>query len=499
MDYTNTNNIETANIQEQFRKTNFYTCTFPYINRDTDIYLSTILKTILKDVNQEDIYPQLEYTLNELSMNASKANSKRVYFKSKSLDIMDPNHYIKGIQTFKHDVFNNFTEYEEQHHDNGCFVKIIFSKLNNMLKIDIINNSPLLAYEKHRIEQKFKIAKQFDNLEDVIAQEFDSTEGGGFGLIIMLLMLRKVNLDEKSITYKSDDVTSVFTLAVPLNIISKKHGDIIANIIAGEIKKMPQFPQSISLLQKEIANPNCSFNSVAETISSDPSLSAEVIRIANSPVYRLPNKVGDVKQAVRLIGMLGIKALLYNYGVNKVFQKKYNKKIINKLNHHSYYVGLIASYLMQYKKLNRLAEDVYVISLLHDMGKIIINSLSDDLEYKLAEICRDKHIPIAVLEDLTEGYNHSLVGAEVAKRWDFPEKYVEAIRYHHIPLEVNDDYRVITYSVYIGNELYHLIKGNREFNDINFMVLSFFGLENEETFYHFVESLNQEILIPDLD
>lgn len=497
MDYTDKGNIELQRIQAQFKTNNFYSCTFPYINRDTDIHLSTILKAILMDINQEEIYPQIEYTLNELSMNASKANSKRIYFKSKGLDINNNIQYNQGILDFKNDVFNDFKKYEQLHIDNKCYVNVKIYKEESILQFEITNNSPILDNEKQRIEDKIKMANKFNNLEEVLAYGFDTSEGGGFGLIIMLLMLRKVNLDEKALTFWSDKKSSTFKLTIPLKIISKKQGQVIAGAIANEIELMPQFPQSIIHLQKELNNPNCSFNSVAETIKTDLSLSAEIIRIANSPVYRLKNKIENVNQAVKLVGMLGVKAVLYNYGVNMVFDKKYNKEEIDQINHHSYYVALIASYLMQYKKLNRLAEDVYIVSLLHDMGKIIINSINDDLEVKLTKICREKHIPISVLEDLTEGFNHALIGSEVAKNWNFPNKYIETIKYHHLPLEVSDDYKVLTYSVYIGNEIYYLIKGVNDFHDINFMVLSFFGLENEDTFFNFIDSMKNEILIPD--
>lgn len=497
MVYTDKNDIQIDKIQSHFKQFDTYSCVFPYINRETDIYLATILKAILLELNQEDIFPQIEYALNELSMNASKANSKRIYFKTKNLDISNSLHYNQGIIKFKEDVFNNFENYEQLHHEYECYVKIILFKENYNLKIDIVNNSPILDNEKQRIKQKMKMAKQFNNLEDVIAHGFDDSEGGGFGLIIMLLMLRKVNLDERSVSFCSDKITSTFTLNIPLNIISRKQGHFIADCIVNEIEFMPQFPESILLLQKELSSPNCSFDSVADTIITDPSLSAEIIRIANSPVYRFPNKIDDVKQAVRSIGMLGVKSVLYNYGVNVVFQKRYNKKEIEKINHHSYYVALISSYLMQYKKLNRLAEDAYITSLLHDIGKIITNSLNGTLVIKLANICKEKHIPLSLLEDLTDGYNHSLIGAELLKKWNFPDKYIDSIRFHHTPLEVSDDYKVLTYSVYIGDEIFHLIKGERDFNEINFMVLSFFGLENERTFFDFIDSLNHEIIIPD--
>jgi putative nucleotidyltransferase with HDIG domain len=267
---------------------------------------------------------------------------------------------------------------------------------------------------------------------------------------------------------------------------------MIADEISNEILQMPQFPESIINLQRELSDPNCTFATISDTVNSDPSLAAEILRIANSPVYMVRNKINDVSEAVRLIGMLGVKSVLYNYGVNQVFNKQYDKKIIQEINDHSFYVALIASYLARYKKLGRLSEDIYMAALLHDMGKIIVKALNRDLEEKLEKICREKHIPVSILDDLTDGYNHSLIGAEVAGKWNFPDKYISAIAYHHRPLEAEEEYKVLVYSVYLANEVYYFNKGERDRSDLNFTVLSFFGLENKDAFDDFINSLINE-------
>lgn len=490
MHYTDCYDIEVEDIQTQIRNGATFSCSFPFINRDSEFYLSQVLKIVLEEVNQGKLHTYLEYALSELSMNSSKANSKRLYFLYKGLDIKSPEQYEIGMRKFKDEVFNDFKSFEQLHYNNKSFVQINLTVEDMVLKIEILNNSPLLQEEKLRIAQRLKLAHKFNNLTEVLTHVFDNTEGAGFGLIIVLLMLRKINLDEKSFVFQNYEQISKSTLNIPLNLVSKEQGVIIADEIANELKSMPQFPESIVQLQRELSDPNCSFRSVSETINSDPSLSAEIIRIANSPVYRIKDRINNVNQAVSLIGMLGVKSILYNYGVNSVFQKKYNKETIKELNNHSFYVAIIASYLIKYKKLNRIAEDVYVSALLHDMGKIIVSSLNQDLEEKLNNICKEKHIPISILDDLTEGYNHALIGSEVAKKWNFPEKYVNAIRYHHIPLEVDDEFKAITYAVYIGNEIYYYIRGEREFNDLNIIVLKFFGLDKKDTFDYFIESLN---------
>jgi putative nucleotidyltransferase with HDIG domain len=492
MEYTNINEISIDSIKSQFESSGEFSCTLPFASRETDVFLSRSLRSILELLKQDNMFIHLEYVINELALNASKANSKRLYFNSINLDINNPADYDKGMKNFKDDVFSDFKAFEQVHRENESSIKVSFKKNDQYLVIQFSNNSPLLHIETQRIAEKLQIAHKFEDLTDVFTQKFDSEEGKGFGLVIILLMLRKLNLTEEAITYQNRGENSITSLSIPISRLSEGHGVVIASEIANEITKMPQFPESIISLQKELGNPNCSFESVAAKISSDPALTAEILRIANSPVYKVRNKINDITGAVRIMGMLGVKAVLYNYGVNKVMHGKYEKKVIQEINSHSYSVALIASYLAQYKKLGKVAEDIYVTALLHDMGKIIVNAMNQGLEQSLKTLCTTKHIPISILEDLTKGYNHSLIGSEVARKWDFPEKFINAIQFHHIPLEVDEEFQTITYAVYLGNEIFYYLRDERDFYDINFMVLSFFELEAEEHFYEFIQSLKVE-------
>ena len=118
--------------------------------------------------------------------------------------------------------------------------------------------------------------------------------------------------------------------------------------------------------------------------------------------------------------------------------------------------------------------------------------MHSNLEVKLKNLCTRKYIPISILEDLTKGYNHSMIGSEIAEKWNFPEKYISAIAYHHMPFNVSEEYKTLIYAIYFGNEIYYYNKGERDFHDLDYMVLEFFGLETEEHFYEFIQSLKME-------
>ncbi len=492
MEYTKISDISVRDIKDQFNSKKEFSCTIPFTSKETDVYLSHALRTILEELKQENMFIHLEYVLNELVVNASKANMKRLYFQSTGLEIDNMIDYEKGMSLFRKEAMGNAELYQQKLIENKSFVNINIKSDGTTINIRIINNSPLLDIEKARINEKLSIGHGFDDITDLFNCSFETSEGRGFGLIIILMMLRKISLNENALSFKNEGSCSVTSIRIPVSTLSKDHGKIIASEIATEIENMPQFPESIVALQRELSNPDCSFKSIAGKVDSDPSLTAEILRIANSPVYKVRSEITDVAGAVRMMGMLGVKSVLYNYGVNKVMQNKYDKKVIKEVNTHSHFVAQVSAYLASYKNLGKITEDIYVAALLHDMGKIIVNSMSRDLEKNLKDLCTQKYIPISILEDLTKGYNHSMIGSEIAEKWNFPEKYITAIAYHHVPLDVSDEYKELIYAIYLGNELYYYLREEREFYDLNYMVLEFFGLEVEEHFHEFIQSLKMQ-------
>lgn len=119
MDYTDISDISIRDIKEQFNKNNEYSCILPFSSKESDVFLSHVLRTILAELKQENLFVHLEYVLNELVMNASKANSKRLYFNSIDLDINNSEDYAKGIRTFNKDILQNFQGVEQEHIDNN--------------------------------------------------------------------------------------------------------------------------------------------------------------------------------------------------------------------------------------------------------------------------------------------------------------------------------------------------------------------------------------------
>lgn len=490
--YTSTSDEDIKDIDESLRGMKEYNATLLCSSRSSDLLISRALHVLLKSIYKEELHQSLEFILNELVSNASKANLKREYFKEKSLNINNNKDYQKGMRYFFRDVFGNFSKYKDSLIVNNHFIKISIKILENSFEITVKNSSSLLEIEKHHINENIALAKRFNTINEVYNKTNSYNEGSGYGLILVILLLRKLQLQDMILKYSTEEGVTIFSLELPLDLISQEEGEIIAEEIVKEIDAMPQFPDNIQRLQIELNDPDCNFSRISDLVLSDTNLSGEVLRIANSPVFRGSEETDKISIAVSKIGLLGLRAILYNYGANKVFSARYDLKSINSIKEHQFSVALISTFLCNYKNLSNFAEDIFVAGLIHDMGKIVVNALNRELIEMIDRVCRDKKIPISIIDNLAEGYNHSTIGYQLAKKWNFPEKYVNSIRYHHNPLDAPEKFKPITYSIYLGNEIYHLLKGERKYSSINLNILKFFDFDTEEKFIKFINAIKAE-------
>ena len=74
------------------------TYTLPH---EIEVYIEEVLEVFLGELGQAKLKDYLVYCLRELAVNAKKANTKRVYFETKGLDLKTPAEYEEGMSSFK--------------------------------------------------------------------------------------------------------------------------------------------------------------------------------------------------------------------------------------------------------------------------------------------------------------------------------------------------------------------------------------------------------------
>jgi putative nucleotidyltransferase with HDIG domain len=222
----------------------------------------------------------------------------------------------------------------------------------------------------------------------------------------------------------------------------------------------------------------------------DPALTADLLKIVNSAQYMLSKKVDSISEAVKMVGIRGIKNLLFSYGTLKILGDDTHEKKI--LWEHSYKAAFYAYNLVKNFRKNRdLLDDVYVGGILHDMGKIIFSSVHPDLLNKIKSFCAEKNFAPSIFEDLAAGMNHAEIGALIAEKWNFPEDLVNAIRYHHDPTSSPAEARDLVSAVYIANMFCELEAGNVTFDQFDHTVLENYGINTKKQVESLLEKFSQ--------
>ena len=462
------------------------TFTLPH---EIEIYIEQVISLFLKYVDQEKLKDYVVYCVQELTVNAKKANTKRVYFIERGLDLSNPNDYKEGMTSFKENTLSNIAHYLQLQKEKGLYIRLIIQIKNNIIYIEVRNNVAVTKTELIRIHDKLARSRQYSSLEDALSQVLDDSEGAGLGLVILVLMLKKMGLDEDCFDILGTEKETIARLVIPLEQTRIENLSNLSTTIVDNISSLPQFPENIIMVQKMINDPKSEMSDIARQISMDPALTADLLKIVNSAQYMLSKKVDSIAEAVKMVGIRGIKNLLYSYGTQKLLGDDTSDK--KALWEHCYKAAFYAFNLVKnFRKDRNLLDDVYVGGILHDMGKIIFSNVHPDLLKKINEFCNERGMPSSTFEDLSAGMNHAEIGALIAEKWNFPEGLVNSIRYHHDPLSAPEEYRDLVNTVYLANMFCEFELGNVSFEQFEPAVLENFGVTSKKQ----VENLLQKFI-----
>ncbi|MCR5218455.1 HDOD domain-containing protein [Treponema sp.] len=445
------------------------------------VYIEDVLKVFLKELNQEQMFEGLSYCLKELVNNAKKANTKRIYFNQKKLNIMDKDQYDEGMKNFKTDTLNNIRYYMDLQRKAGLYVKISLQTRNKKIKIEIRNKSELAVFEYKRIHDKITRAQQYDSVEQGMTQLLDDSEGAGLGLVIMILILRRIGMTEENFQVLSENGETLTRLILPF---SQKFNNDVADLskdFVDIIKGLPEFPENITKINSLISDPKSKLSDIALQISSDVSLTAELLKLVNSAAFSLYSPCHSIGDAVKIVGLRGIRNLLFSIGsIQNLMTTADDKHMWD----HSYKVAFYAYNLARnFAGGDRVCiEDSYVCGLLHDMGKIVFEAAHPDILEKIKVMCDKRNVSVSLFESMVAGVNHGEVGSLIAEKWNFPPVIVNVVRYHHDPDSAPEEFKKITSLIYLADMFVKYGDEIIEYEQINPNVLAMFKIINKEQF-----------------
>jgi putative nucleotidyltransferase with HDIG domain len=190
-------------------------------------------------------------------------------------------------------------------------------------------------------------------------------------------------------------------------------------------------------LDEAINDPYSDLSRIAAILSEDSSLSARLLRLANSAMYSFPSRVETVSRAITIIGTKQLRDLVLATSVIEQF-RDIPKELVNMESfwRHSIATGISARVIATYRR-EANVERYYVLGLLHDIGRLIMYLQIPQKANQAIELSADSRIPLYQAERQLLEFDHAAVGSALLKKWKLPDSLQEGIAYHHKPQQAS--------------------------------------------------------------
>jgi HD-like signal output (HDOD) protein len=236
------------------------------------------------------------------------------------------------------------------------------------------------------------------------------------------------------------------------------HGELMSKTV-GELGSLPTAPTVYLKLIETLNKPESSIDQIAEIVETDMTISAKVLQLVNSAIFRTNREIATVKMATTYLGLNIIKNLVLSTEVMSVFSRA--QKIpgfsIEELQAHARLTASIAGIMY----LSNEARDAAIVaSLLHDIGKLVLAWKMPERFARLLALSREQNRPLYQIEEELCGITHAEIGAYLLGLWGLPIPITEAIAFHHTPARMPHHHFDALGAVYVANVLAHEVDGS---------------------------------------
>lgn len=191
---------------------------------------------------------------------------------------------------------------------------------------------------------------------------------------------------------------------------------------------LPAVPHVSMRILKILDDPYVSLKKLEELILADHSLSAKILKIANSAFYGLRRKVTLISEAINVIGFKTIKDVILVASIREVY--RVFGLIEKKLWEHGVGVSLAGGIISEYIQIIK-REEMTLAGLIHDIGKIVINNNFPSEYVKCMNLVHLSNRNFIDVEKEVLGFTHQEVGALLADKWGFSNELKVVIAYHN--------------------------------------------------------------------
>ncbi|WDP90964.1 MAG: HDOD domain-containing protein [Desulfobacter sp.] len=206
----------------------------------------------------------------------------------------------------------------------------------------------------------------------------------------------------------------------------------ILEILKQYIEDQENFPvlnPDAARLQNEILKQEPDLDAVKKLIQTDPTLTGEILKVANSSYYQGLGEVATIKEAVLRLGRDELVNIIMQVLLKKNFTSALPavKARQVRLWNHSVACAFAARWLVRHLNMETMLSKAFIAGLLHDIGKLcLLSAIEKIMSSKTDKVPLTPELMERILDSLHEEQGYALL-----TQWNLPEQYCRIAREHH--------------------------------------------------------------------
>lgn len=221
-----------------------------------------------------------------------------------------------------------------------------------------------------------------------------------------------------------------------------------------KVTSLATLPEITTRIVATVEDPKSTASQLHKIISNDPALVTRILKVVNSAFYGLPGQIGSVERAIVLLGLNAVKNLAVAASLGQMFRgvKLCEGFTAKDLWTHCVAVGVTSRELARQMKVP-IAEEAFLAGLIHDVGLLVALHVYPEKLRTVCEKVQKEGGDFCKVERQICGVDHQQLGQGLTELWKFTQPCQLAAGYHHRPLVLADQSRLLVTLVYVADTL----------------------------------------------
>jgi len=206
--------------------------------------------------------------------------------------------------------------------------------------------------------------------------------------------------------------------------------------IVAWVGDLPPMPHVAARAIGMVEDPSTTAGELTDLLSSDTALAARVLKIANSAMFSRQREITTLSQAIMIIGFKALKGIIVAATLRQI-NKRFGR-LEKMLWEHSMSTAMCATLISKTLR-KSFVEEIFLLGLLHSLGQIVLIAQKEtSADYKnVLKMIEEVNQSYSTCEQEVYGFSHPLIGALVAKKWNFSSNTCQVILHYLDDLDGN--------------------------------------------------------------